>query len=158
MNNNLFFQQQLFMKQLIERYSLMKNSYDIQRDILNLMNNNNNPIVSGGNKFNNIFTTSSNDNNDNGQNSDIINIIFRMSQGNQHTRSYNQNETIRNMLKQFVNSFGLSENTLKEIIFLHNAVNLNNIDQNLTLKEQRIHNNARINVMDLNDIIGAWNN
>ena len=59
------------------------------------------------------------------------------------------------MLKQFVNSFGLSENTLKEIIFLHNAVNLNNIDQNLTLKEQRIHNNARINVMDLNDIIGA---
>ena len=78
-----------------------------------------------------------------------------MSQGNQHTRSYNQNETIRNMLKQFVNSFGLSENTLKEIIFFHNAVNLNNIDQNLTLKEQRIHNNARINVMDLNDIIGA---
>ncbi len=78
-----------------------------------------------------------------------------MSQGNWHSRSFNKNTTIGNMLKQFVNSFGLSENTLKEIIFLHNAVNLNNIDQNLTLKEQRIHNNARINVMDLNDIIGA---
>ena len=106
----------------------------IQSDILKVMNNNNNPIVSGGNKFNNIFTTSSIDNNDNNQYSDIINIIFRMSQGNQHTRSYNQNETIPNMLKQFVNSFGLSENTLKEIIFLHNAVNLNNLEPNLTFK------------------------
>ena len=127
----------------------------IQSDILKVLNNNNNPIVSGGNKYNSIFTTSSSDNNDNNQNSDIINIIFRMSQGNQHSRSYNQNETIGNMLKQFVNSFGLSDNTLKEIIFLHNAVNLNNLDPNLKLKEQKIRNNDRINVMDLNDIIGA---
>ncbi len=58
-------------------------------------------------------------------------------------------------MKQLVNSFVLSENTLKEIIFFHNAVNLNNLEPNLTLKAQKIRNNDRIKVMDINYIIGA---
>ena len=78
-----------------------------------------------------------------------------MMQGNKLMRAYKKTDTLKHALEGFVESMGLSKNTLKEIYFLFNATNLNNLRQSKTLKELKIVDNTRINVIDRNNIIGA---
>ena len=114
-------------------------------------------FVLGGNKkiFQNIFYQSSDDNKLNKIDPNIISVVFVMMQGNKHFRTYKKTDTLKYLLEAFVTSLGLSTNTLKEIYFLYNATNLNNLRQSKTLNELRIGNNSRINVIDINNIIGA---
>ena len=102
-----------------------------------------------------IFTTSSNDESNDNNNEGIIQIVFVSMKGNNHIRKYNKNEEIGSVLKKFIEGFGLSKNALKKIHFLFNASNLNNLKENTTLKDANLVNNSRINVIDINNIIGA---
>ena len=125
-------------------------------------NSNNNQsiqgMVSGGNKkpIPNFFFQSSDDNNQNKSDPNSIRVVFVMMQGNKHVRTYKKTDTLKDVLEGFVSSLGLSKNTLKEIYFLFNATNLNNLRQSKTLKELKIIDQSRINVVDLNNIIGAF--
>ena len=111
--------------------------------------------VAGGNRILDFFLYSSNDNNNNDNNPDLVNVVFLMMQGNKHSKSFKKTDTIKYMLESFVKSFGLSTNVLKKIYFLHNAVNLNSINQMKTLEQIKIKNFSKVNVIDINNIIGA---
>ena len=120
-------------------------------------NKSNKNYVSGGNE---LFTTSSNHDNSNNKdlndNKNIVHIVFITLKGNNHARKYNQNDRIKDVLESFVKEFGLPISTLKEIHFLYNATSLNtNLEKNPTLKELGIKNMAKINIIDMKNIIGA---
>jgi hypothetical protein len=143
------------MKNMYEQLKFEEDPYRIQKGIAFCLDNNksNGNHVCGGNP---LFTTSSNDENFQNNNSkDIINIIFLSMKGNKHNRKYNQNDKIRNVLENFLEGFGLPKNALKEIQFLYNAVNLNNLNENVILKDFNIKDFARINIIDMKNIIGA---
>ena len=143
------------MKNMYEQLKFEEDPYRIQKGIAFCLDNNksNGNHVCGGNP---LFTTSSNDVNFQNNNSkDIINIVFLSMKGNKHNRKYNQNDKIRNVLENFLEGFGLPKNALKEIQFLYNAVNLNNLNENVTLKDFNIKDFARINIIDMKNIIGA---
>ena len=143
------------MKNMYEQLKFEEDPYRIQKGIAFCLDNNksNGNHVCGGNP---LFTTSSNDVNFQNNNSkDIINIVFLSMKGNKHNRKYNQNDKIRNVLENFLEGFGLPKNALKEIQFLYNAVNLNNVKEDVTLKQFNIVNSARINIVDMKNIIGA---
>ena len=131
--------------------------YEIQRGIGRGLNNNQpyNNYVSGGNQLPEVFITSSEGIESANPGPNKVNLIFVMMQGNKHTKTFKKNEKIRYVLEQFVESFGLSTNTLKKIYFLFNATNLNNLEKHKTLEDFHIVNNSRINVIDLKNIIGA---
>ena len=59
------------------------------------------------------------------------------------------------MLSKFLKSVGLHEYHLDNIYFLFNAVNLNTINKEQTLKQFGIKNTSKITVIDIKDIIGA---
>ena len=148
-NNNYKF----LMQNLFDQVKTEDDPYKIQK-VMSFCMNNNKPyekFVSGGKQ---MFTTSSNDeSNDN--NEDMIQIVFVSMKGNKHIRKYNKNEEINSVLQKFVEGFGLNKNALKKIYFLYNAANLNSLKENTTLKDANLINNSRINVIDINNIIGA---
>ena len=152
-NNGINNKYKFFMQNLFDRVKTEDDPYNIQK-VMSFCMNNNKPyekFVSGGKQ---IFTTSSNDeSNDN--NEDMIQIVFVGMKGNKHIRKYNKNEEINSVLQKFVESFGLNKNALKKIYFLYNATNLNNLKENITLKDANLINNSRINIIDINNIIGA---
>ena len=161
-NNNLN-QKLLLMYQLFKQLMSPKvpgiepDPYEIQRGIGRGLNNNQpyNNYVSGGNQLPKVFITSSEGIESANPGPNKVNLIFVMMQGNKHTKTFKKNEKIRYVLEQFVESFGLSTNTLKKIYFLFNATNLNNLEKHKTLEDFHIVNNSRINVIDLKNIIGA---
>ena len=168
-NNNINNYNNNLNKKLLLMYNLFKqlmspkvpviepDPYEIQRGIGRGLNNNQpyNNYVSGGNQLPKAFITSSEGIESTNPGPNKLNLIFVMMQGNKHTRTFNKNDKIRYVLEQFVESFGLGTNTLKNIYFLFNATNLNNLEKNKTLEDLRIVNNTRINVIDLKNIIGA---
>ena len=153
-NNN---SQMFLMQNIFDNLKFEEDPYKIQKGIAICLNNN----TSGKNNIfggNELFTTSTNyDNfqNNNNDPKDIINIIFISMKGHSHNRKYNQNEKIRDVLENFLEGFGLPKNALKEIQFLYNAVNLNNVKEDVTLKQFNIVNSARINIVDMKNIIAA---
>ena len=156
-NNN----SQILMKNIFDNLKFEEKPYKMQKAIAFCLDNNNNKsnenCVLGGNG---LFTTSSNDENiqiNDNNSKDIINIVFVTMKGNRHNRKCNQNDTIKNVLENFLEGFGLPKTALKEIIFLNNAINLNNLEDNITLKQFRILNNSKINIVDMKNIIGAYN-
>ena len=153
-NNN---SQMFLMKNIFENLKFEEDPYKIQKGIAICLNNNTSDKnnVLGGNS---LFTTSTNDDNfknNNNDSKDIINIIFISMKGHTHNRKYNKNEKIRDIFESFLKEFGLPKNALKEIHFLYNAVNLNNLKENVTLKQFNIVNFARINIIDMKNIIAA---
>ena len=142
------------------QFQFNNNSNNNQFQFNNNSNNNQSiqGMVSGGNKKSipNFFFQSSDDNNQNKSDPNSIRVVFVMMQGNKHVRTYKKTDTLKDVLEGFVSSLGLSKNTLKEIYFLFNATNLNNLRQSKTLKELKIIDQSRINVVDLNNIIGAF--
>ena len=109
----------------------------------------------GSNQLYDFLTSSSNYGQQNDLFSNKINIIFKTMKGNQHIRSFNQNDKIIDVLESFLTSVGVSKNALSKIHFLYNATNINNLNKNMTLNNFNIKNNAVLNVIDINNIIGA---
>jgi hypothetical protein len=143
-------------KKLLKNSLALKDPYQIQLSIA-LGLNNDQPYehyVQGGNKVPDFMKQSSVEN-PVGVNDNKINVVFVVMKGNSHSRVFNQNDTIKDMLTKFIKSRGLHEYHLKDIYFLFNAVNLNTINQNQTLKEIGIKNGTKITIIDLKDIIGA---
>ena len=144
-------------KQLLKNSLSLKDPFKIQMSIA-LGLNNNQPYehyVQGGIQVPDFMKQSSNENPNGIMLDDKINVIFVVMKGNSHSRIFNKNDTIRNMLVKFIKSCGLQEYHLKFIYFLFNAVNLNTINQNQTLKDFGIRNGSKITILDLQDIIGA---
>jgi len=156
-NNNNNANLQNLKKQLLKNSLSLKDPFKIQMSIALGLNDNKpyNHYVQGGNQVPDFMTQSSNDNPNGVQIDDKINVVFVVMKGNNHTKCFNKNDTIREMLLKFIKSFGLQEYHLKYIYFLFNAVNLNTINQNQTLKQFGIRNGSRITILDLKDIIGA---
>ena len=156
-NNNNTNNLQHLKKQLLKNSLSLKDPFKIQMSIA-LGLNNNKPYehyVQGGNKVPDFMKQSSNENPNGIILDDKINVVFVVMKGNSHSKIFNKNDTIRDMLIKFIKSFGLQEYHLKFIYFLFNAVNLNTINQNQTLKQFGIRNGSKITVLDLQDIIGA---
>lgn len=158
-NNGFNNNSQIFLMQnIFDNLKFQEDPYKIQKAIALCIDNNNHKdkYVSGGNA---LFTTSTNDKNYdknfNNNSKDTINIVFVSMKGNRHIRKYDQNDKIINVLENFLKEFGLPKNALKEIQFLYNAVNLNNLEENITLKEYGVKNSARINIIDMKNIIAA---
>ena len=144
-------------KQLLKSSLSLKDPFKIQMSIA-LGLNNNQPYehyVQGGIQVPDFMKQSSNENPNGIMLDDKINVIFVVMKGNSHSRIFNKNDTIRDMLVKFIKSCGLQEYHLKFIYFLFNAVNLNTINQNQTLKDFGIRNGSKITILDLQDIIGA---
>ena len=144
-------------KQLLKSSLSLKDPFKIQMSIA-LGLNNNQPYehyVQGGIQVPDFMKQSSNENPNGIMHDDKINVIFVVMKGNSHSRIFNKNDTIRDMLVKFIKSCGLQEYHLKFIYFLFNAVNLNTINQNQTLKDFGIRNGSKITILDLQDIIGA---
>ncbi len=144
------------MENLYNQYKFEEDPFLIQKGIA-LGLNNNQPYkmyVAGGNQSYDFLTKSSNDYKQN-KDSNKINIVFCTMRGTRHLRSYNPNDKIIDALESFLMSVGVSKNALSKICFLYNAANLNNLDKKMTLKDFKIRDNAKINVTDLNNIIGA---
>ena len=156
-NNNNQNNLQHLKKQLLQNSLLLKDPFKIQMSIA-LGLNNNKPYehyVQGGNQVPDFMKQSSNENPNGIMLDDKVNVIFVVMKGNSHSRIFNENDTIRDMLIKFIKSCGLQEYHLKFIYFLFNANNLNTINQNQTLKEFGIRNGSKITILDLQDIIGA---
>ena len=148
-------------QKLKEKENLIKNSlklkdpYQIQLSYA-LGLNNNKPYehyVAGGNQPAEFLKHSSSEKITNIDNK--INVVFTGTKGNLHTRFFNKNDKIKDMLSKFMKSVGLMEYHLKNIYFLYNACNLNTINQDQTLDQVGIRNGARVAIIDLQDIIGA---
>ena len=158
-NNNLCYSDPkiLLMERLFEKLKAYEDGFQIQKGIALGLNNNQqyNNYVSGGEPGFSFLTTSSVESQSKSENPEVINIIFITLKGNNHIKRYNKKDKIKNVLKSFVQSFGLTENALTKINFLYNATNLNNLRDDITLEEFNVVNNSRINVIDINDIIGA---
>ena len=86
---------------------------------------------------------------------DKINIHFITMKGNKHIRVFNKNDKIKDALESFLASVGVNKNALTQIKFLYNAINLNNLDKDITLNDFNIKDLSSINVIDRNNIIGA---
>jgi hypothetical protein len=156
-NNNNTNNLQHLKKQLLKNSLSLKDPFKIQMSIA-LGLNNNKPYehyVQGGNKVPDFMKQSSNENPNGIILDDKINVVFVVMKGNSHSKIFNKNDTIRDMLVKFIKSCGLQEYHLKFIYFLFNAVNLNTINQNKTLKDFGIRNGSKITILDLQDIIGA---
>ena len=156
-NNNNMNMKYFLMENIFNEYQNIKDPYEIQKKIVKKMNlgkecpvylNNNAQKIS-------LFTSSSVENNNN-KNCNLINIHFVTMKGNSHIKQYNKFMKIRDMLEDFVISFGLSKDALRRIQFLYNATNLYKLDENLSLEEFNICDHCRINVIDMFDVIGAY--
>ena len=155
-NTQKFDPKTLLMENLYNQYKFEEDPYLFQKGIA-LGLNNNQPYkiyVAGGNQSYDFLTKSSNDVIQN-NNLNKINIVFCTSRGTNHQRAYNENDKITDVIDNFLMSVGVSKNAKNKICFLFNAANLNNLDKNKTLKDFKIRNNSKINVTDLNNIIGA---
>ena len=156
-NNNFIGNQKfLLMQQLFNNFQF-EDPYELQKQIGRGLNNNQpyESNVSGGNQVPSFFKESSGDINYQNDDPNIVNIFFIMMQGNRHIRKFKADDKIGDVLEKFVQSFGLLTKSLESIYFLHNAVNLNNLNQQKTLKELHITNASRINVIDMKNIIGS---
>lgn len=153
--NNSKAQSQKLKENLIKNSLKLKDPYQIQLSyVLGL--NNNKPYehyVAGGNQPAEFLKHSSSEKITNIDNK--INVVFTGTKGNLHTRFFNKNDKIKDMLSKFMKSVGLMEYHLKNIYFLYNACNLNTINQDQTLDQVGIRNGARVAIIDLQDIIGA---
>ena len=156
MNNSKAQSQKLKEKENLIKNSLkLKDPYQIQISYA-LGLNNNKPYehyVAGGNQPAEFLKHSSSEKITNIDNK--INVVFTGTKGNLHTRFFNKNDKIKDMLSKFMKSVGLMEYHLKNIYFLYNACNLNTINQDQTLDQVGIRNGARVAIIDLQDIIGA---
>ncbi len=154
--NNNFYKMNL-LNLLYNQYKNQKDGFSIQLGIALGLNNNkpyNNYLKPPSFSF---LTSSSVDNNSaNLGDPDVVNIIFVTSHGNRHARRYKKNEKIYDVLNKFLSSVGLNENALSQIHFLFNAANLINFNKDKTLQQIGIFNNSKINVVDINNIIGAY--
>ena len=156
-NNNNSNNSQQLKKQLLQNSLHLKDPYQIQLSIAMGLNNNKefNHFVSGGRQPPEFMKKSSAEN-CNGKNIDNkINVVFLVTKGNKHAKLFNKKDTIKDMLFKFITSVGLQEYHLKSIYFLFNAVNLNTINQNLTIDKIGLRNGSVVTVIDLKDIIGA---
>ena len=143
---------------LFQNSLALKDPYKIQLNIALGLNNNQQyeHYVQGGNQVPDFMKQSSNENSVGfGVNDDKINVVFVVMKGNVHTRIFSENEKIKDMLSKFLKSVGLHEYHLDNIYFLFNAVNLNTINKEQTLKQFGIKNTSKITVIDIKDIIGA---
>ena len=153
--NNPKAQSQKLKENLIKNSLKLKDPYQIQLSYA-LGLNNNKPYehyVAGGNQPAEFLKHSSSEKITNIDNK--INVVFTGTKGNLHTRFFNKNDKIKDMLSKFMKSVGLMEYHLKNIYFLYNACNLNTINQDQTLDQVGIRNGARVAIIDLQDIIGA---
>ena len=153
--NNSKAQSQKLKENLIKNSLKLKDPYQIQLSYA-LGLNNNKPYehyVAGGNQPAEFLKHSSSEKIINIDNK--INVVFTGTKGNLHTRFFNKNDKIKDMLSKFMKSVGLMEYHLKNIYFLYNACNLNTINQEQTLDQVGIRNGARVAIIDLQDIIGA---
>ena len=75
--------------------------------------------------------------------------------GNRHNKKYNKHMKIRDMLEDFVLSFGLTKDALRRVQFLYNATNLIKLDKNKTLSQFHMTDHCKVNVIDLYNVIGA---
>ena len=153
--NNPKAQSQKLKENLIKNSLKLKDPYQIQISYA-LGLNNNKPYehyVAGGNQPAEFLKHSSSEKITNIDNK--INVVFTGTKGNLHTRFFNKNDKIKDMLSKFMKSVGLMEYHLKNIYFLYNACNLNTINQDQTLDQVGIRNGARVAIIDLQDIIGA---
>ena len=153
--NNSKAQSQKLKENLIKNSLKLKDPYQIQLSYA-LGLNNNKPYehyVAGGNQPAEFLKHSSSEKITNIDNK--INVVFTGTKGNLHTRFFNKNDKIKDMLSKFMKSVGLMEYHLKNIYFLYNACNLNTINQDQTLDQVGIRNGARVAIIDLQDIIGA---
>ena len=153
--NNSKAQSQKLKENLIKNSLKLKDPYQIQLSYA-LGLNNNKPYehyVAGGNQPAEFLKHSSSEKITNIDNK--INVVFTGTKGNLHTRFFNKNDKIKDMLSKFMKSVGLMEYHLKNIYFLYNACNLNTINQEQTLDQVGIRNGARVAIIDLQDIIGA---
>ena len=153
--NNSRAQSQKLKENLIKNSLKLKDPYQIQLSYA-LGLNNNKPYehyVAGGNQPAEFLKHSSSEKITNIDNK--INVVFTGTKGNLHTRFFNKNDKIKDMLSKFMKSVGLMEYHLKNIYFLYNACNLNTINQEQTLDQVGIRNGARVAIIDLQDIIGA---
>jgi len=155
-NVEKFDQKNFLMEKLYNQYKFEEDPFLIQKGIA-LGLNNNQPYkmyIAGGNQSYDFLTKSSNDGIQNNS-YNKINIIFCTMRGSKHSRTYNPNDKIIDALESFLMSVGVSKNALSKICFLYNATNLNNLDKKMTLNDFKIRDNAKINVTDLHNIIGA---
>ena len=146
------------MENLFKEFQNIEDPYEIQKKMVMKNNFRKECPVNLNNNAQKIsfFNSSSVDNNINNiQNCNLINIHFVTMKGNSHVKKYNKYMKIRDMLENFVISFGLSKDSLKRIQFLFNATNLYKLGENIRLNEFNIVDHCRINVVDMFDVIGA---
>ena len=145
------------MKNLYNQYKFLEDPFLIQKGIALGMNNNQpyKMYNSGGNQQYNFFTMSTNYGQPNNLSPNKINIRFITLKGNKHIRIYNKNDKIKDALENFLESVGVNKNAITQIQFLYNATNLNNLNKDMTLNDFGIRDLSPINVIDLNNIIGA---
>ena len=153
-NNNMNMKYFL-MENIFKECQNIKDPYEIQKKIVKKMNLGNEPIYLNNNAQKISFFTSSSVENNNNKNCNLINIHFVTMKGNSHIKQYNKFMKIRDMLEDFIISFGLSKDALRRIQFLYNATNLYKLDENLSLEEFNICDHCKINVIDMFDVIGA---
>jgi len=155
-NNNNMNMKYFLMENIFKECQNIKDPYEIQKNIVKKMNLEKEcPVYLNNNAQKISFFTSSSVENNNNKNCNLINIHFVTMKGNSHIKQYNKFMKIRDMLEDFVISFGLSKDALRRIQFLYNATNLYKLEDNLTLDEFNICDHCRINVVDMFDVIGA---
>ena len=164
-NNNYNISNQFYLKFCLMRdlfnqimfqqiHGIEQDPYEIQKTIVRGLSDFQ-PKVIGGNPIHDAFIKSSKYIESDYPGPDKVNLVFVMMQGNKHTRTFKKNDKIRYVLEEFIKSIGLGVKVLNKIYFLYNATNLNNLGNTKTLEEFKIYHNARINVIDSENIIGA---
>ena len=152
LNNNFNYENNLKINQMKDLFNKFNSldPYEFQKKIAANKNNQNK-----NHQFNDPFHSSSKEKECDNPEEDSINIVFVMMKGNKHIKNFKNGDTIRIVLEKFVKSLDIHVNTLKEIYFLFNATNLNNINPDKTINELGIRNFTRINVIDMKNIIGS---
>ena len=155
-NNNInnINNQNMLMQDLFNQIKSLEDHYEMQKKVANFIKFSKyvNPKIQPLPFFS---QSTAEEKNINSFDNEIINVIFVMLKGNKHSKLYNKNKKIHDMLKDFVTSFGLNEKSLERIQFLYNATLLNKLPKDMTLSKFHINNNSKINVIDMFDVIGA---
>ena len=160
-----------------QNFNINNSMYNLNSQISNLanINNINNPMsYSSGNvvpimpkpsnndddKDKGVLPRVGNDDDDNNvlpPTADTINIKFDASTGVKKIIRANNNTTLKELLKMYMQKIGLPDTLIgKQVVFLFCGEKID-VESTKTLKEQNIRNMSSITVFDQGNVIGAHN-
>ena len=145
-----------------QNFNINNSMYNLNSQISNLanINNINNPMSYSSGNVVPIMPKPSNNDDDNNvlpPTADTINIKFDASTGVKKIIRANNNTTLKELLKMYMQKIGLPDTLIgKQVVFLFCGEKID-VESTKTLKEQNIRNMSSITVFDQGNVIGAHN-